>query len=151
MSLETHEIKADIIRLLFDLFEESYVFACHSESVKFLITMIKAEYELHREVSSRSQSLPMSLDLTKNVENRLNRLLESYFNEEIKESNGNKLIYWRLSFEVFSHARDDDKFEIILDKLLTSYFSKKKNDVTLKKKATTKIMIFILHAVDKIL
>lgn len=93
----------------------------------------------------------MSLDITKNVENRLNQLLDSYFHEELRESNSNKLIYWRLCFEIFSHGRDDDRFEIILEKLLTSYFTKKKNDGVLKKRATTKIMIFILHAVDKIL
>ena len=48
MSFETHEVKAEIIRLLFDLFEQSYVFVCHAESVKFLITMIKAEHDLNR-------------------------------------------------------------------------------------------------------
>ncbi len=57
--------------------------------------MIKAEFELHREVNSKSL---MSLDLTKKVENRLNRLLETYYNEELKDSNNNKLIYWRLCF-----------------------------------------------------
>lgn len=44
MSLETHEIKAEIIKFLFGLYEESYVFTCHPESVRFLITMVKAEH-----------------------------------------------------------------------------------------------------------
>jgi hypothetical protein len=30
MSLETSEIKGEIIRLLFNLYENSYVFTCHS-------------------------------------------------------------------------------------------------------------------------
>ncbi len=74
-------MKAEIIKLLFDLFEQSYVFACHAESVKFFITMIKAEHDLNREFRSKSLSLPMSIDITKKVENRLNRLLDSYFHE----------------------------------------------------------------------
>lgn len=151
MSFETHEVKAEIIRHLFDLFEQSYVFACHAESVKFLITMIKAEHDLNREFSSKALSLPMSLDLTKNMEARLNKLLDEYFGEEVKESNKSKLIYWRLCFEIFSHSRDDDKFDLILEKLLGSYFSKRKNDAVIKNKAKTKILVFILHAVDKIL
>ena len=42
MSLDTQEVRTDILRFLFDLYEESYVFTCHPESVKFVITMIKA-------------------------------------------------------------------------------------------------------------
>jgi len=71
--------------------------------------------------------------------------------EEIKESNVSKLVYWRLCNEIFTQGRDDDKFEMILDKLLSAYFSKRRLDPDQKRKLTNKLMIFILHAVDKIL
>ena len=93
----------------------------------------------------------MSLDLSKEVERRLNSLLDIYLHEEIKESNISKLVYWRLCYEVFTQGREDDRFETILDKLLSLYFSKRKLDADQKRRLTNKLMIFILHAVDKIL
>ncbi len=42
-------------------------------------------------------------------------------------------------------------FEIIMDKLLGIYYSKKKIDPEQRRRLSNKLMIFILHAVDKVM